>query len=275
MSLFDLTGKVAIVTGATKGIGLGIATEIAAQGARIIVSSRDQAACDALAEELDRTYGKGQNIAVGIAADLDRIDDMAMLAQKSIAVWGGVDILVCNAAVLPYIGPSNDTPPELFDRLLTRNIHHNFRLCQAVRPSMAKRGGGAIVLIGSEAGHAPSPTVLAYGVAKAGLAHLARNLADEFVGEKIRVNCVEPGLIRSFSSDSTLTDETVRGAMIDKIPLKRIGEPRDIAGAVIYLASEAGSYVTGNLLVVDGGRCFLNPPQEGPGLASVSGTTYN
>ena len=275
MSMFDLTGKVAIVTGATKGIGLGIAQAIAAQGAKLVVASRDQAACDALAEDLNKTYGKGAKIAHGIAFDLDRLEDMQALATKSAAVWGGIDILVCNAAILPYIGPSIDTPPELFDRILTCNIHHNFRLCQAVRPSMKARGGGSIVLIGSEAGHGASPMVLAYSVAKAGLAHLARNLADEFVNDKIRVNCVAPGLIRSFSSDSTLTDENVRAAMIDSIPMKRIGEPADVAGAVVYCVSEASTYTTGGVLLVDGGRAFLTPPSHGGGLADVAGTSYN
>jgi len=275
VSLFDLTGKVAVITGATKGIGLGIAQEMAAQGAKVIVSSRDQALCDQVAAELNGQYGRGETIAKGLACDIDDLGSIARLAKSAPEVWGGVDILVCNAAVLPFIGPSKDTPPELFDRILTRNIHHNFRLCQALRGDIGKRGGGSIILIGSEAGHTASPMVLAYAVAKAGVAHLAVCLADEMAGEKIRVNCVAPGLIRSYSSAKTLGDDG-----LDKIgaglPLGRVGEPKDIAGAVIYLASEAGSHVTGSAIIVDGGRAYLSAHGGASSLDAVKpGTSYN
>jgi NAD(P)-dependent dehydrogenase (short-subunit alcohol dehydrogenase family) len=274
VSLFDLTGKVAVVTGATKGIGLGVAEEMAAQGAKLIVSSRDQALCDQVAADLDARYGKGQQIAKGIACDIDDLGSIARLAKTAPEAWGGVDILVCNAAILPFIGPSKDTPPELFDRILIGNIHHNFRLCQALRPQMAARGGGSMVLIGSEAGHTSSPMVLAYAVAKAGVAHMARCLADEMAGEKIRVNCVAPGLIRSYSSSKTLGDDGL--AKIGAgLPLGRVGEPKDIAGAVIYLSSEAGSHVTGSAIIVDGGRAYLST-QGSNSLDEVKpGTSYN
>ena len=275
MSLFDLSGKVAVITGATKGIGLGIAEEMAAQGARVVVSSRDAALCDKVAGELNGRFGKGQEIARGLACDIDSLQAVEAFARDAPGVWGGVDILVCNAAILPYIGPSAQTPPELFDRLLTRNIHHNFRLCQGLRGTMQARGGGSMVLIGSEAGHAASPLVLAYAVAKAGVAHLARCLADEMAQDRIRVNCVAPGLVRSASSTDTLGDAGLAAAAAI-MPLMRVGEPRDIAGAVIYLASEAGSHVTGETIIVDGGRSRLSPRNGVSSLASVEpGKTYN
>ncbi len=277
MSLFDLSGKIAVVTGGTKGIGRGVVERLAEHGARVIASSRDQVACDAVAAELNERYGSGQEIAASIACDIDSLEQIDHLATASAERWGGIDILVGNAAILPYMGQSADTPPELFDRILTSNQHHNFRLCQAVRGSMAQRGGGRIVLIGSASGHMPSPTVLAYAVAKAGLAHLARCLADEFAADRITVNCVAPGLIRSFSSKPLWEDEAVLGAVTASIPLGRIGEPDDIAGAVIFLASAAGGYVSGATIPVDGGRTTLSPPNQGASVTdqTMKGSTFN
>ncbi|MET0181957.1 MAG: glucose 1-dehydrogenase [Caulobacterales bacterium] len=278
MSLFDLTDKVAIVTGGTKGIGYGVAHQLAAHGAKVIVSSREQSLCDSIAKEISDKYGKGQVIAKGISCNIDKLDDIERLAQESVAAFGGVDILVCNAAVLPFMGASSNTPPDLFDRILTSNTHHNFRLCQAVRPSMAKRGGGSIVLIGSIAGHTASPGTMAYSIAKAGVAHMARCLADEFAAEKIRVNCVSPGFIRSFSSQAVVDNKDALQTIEAGNPLGRIGQPEDIAGAVVFLSSPAGSYVTGGSILVDGGASALSSParrgaREIPGMES--GKTYN
>lgn len=277
MSMFDLSGKVAVVTGATKGIGLGVVQQLAAHGAKVIVSSRDQSACDKVAGELNEAFGGGGVIARGVACDIDKLDDIDRLARESANTFGGVDILVCNAAILPFMGSSADTPPELFDRILTSNTHHNFRLCQAVRGDMARRGGGSIIMIGSVAGHTASPSVMAYAIAKAGVAHMARCLADEFAGDGIRVNCVSPGLVRSFSSTPLWQDEAILSAVVSDIPLGRIGEPEDIAGAVIFLASQAGSYVTGSTIIVDGGAAMLSAPSRDNGVMSgiETGTSFN
>jgi NAD(P)-dependent dehydrogenase (short-subunit alcohol dehydrogenase family) len=277
MSLFDLTGKVAVVTGATKGIGLGIVQQMALQGAKLVVSSRNQAECDALAASLNQQYGHGATVAAGVACDIDKLEDIDHLASRAAEAFGGVDILVCNAAVLPFIGPSSETPTDLFDRILTSNTHHNFRLCQALRGAIAKRGGGSIILIGSLAGHTASPAIMAYAIAKAGVAHMAKCLADEFAAERIRVNCVSPGFIHSFSSQPIVDNPEAMKMIEAGIPLGRIGEPEDIAGAVIFLASNAGAYVTGESILVDGGRVNLSPPTEGKGaLAGIEpGTTYN
>lgn len=274
MSLFDLGGKVAVVTGATKGIGLGIVRQMAAQGAKVVVSSRDQALCDEVAAALNREYGKREEIARGLACDLDDRERVEAFAAEASKVFGALDILVCNAAILPYIGPSSQTPPELFDRILTRNIHHNFRLAQGVRAAIAARGGGSIIFIGSAAGLSPQPYTVAYAVAKAGVSHMALCLADEMADERIRVNCVAPGLIRSYSSTETLGGAGLTAAVANQ-PLHRLGEPEDIAGAVIYLATAAGQHVTGQTILVDGGRSSLSPRGGGVGLDKIEGKTYN
>jgi len=277
MSLFDLEGKVAIVTGATKGIGRGIVERMAEHGARLVVSSRDQTACDSVAAELNDAYADDAEIACGIACDIDSLEQIENLATAAAERWGGIDILVANAAILPFMGPSADTPPELFNRILTSNQHHNFRLCHAVRHSMVGRGGGRIVLIGSASGHSPSPNVMAYAVAKAGLAHMARCLADELAPERITVNCVAPGLIRSFSSKPLWEDESVLSTVTAGIPLGRIGEPDDIAGAAIFLCSDAGSYVSGATIPMDGGRTALSPATQGRSATdeTMAGSTFN
>jgi hypothetical protein len=270
MPLFDLTGKVALVTGATKGIGRGIAGQLAAHGARVIVSSRDRLEAEQTAAQLNQEHGGTDRVAHAVACDINNLDEIEKLARAACGVWDGIDVLVCNAAVLAFIGDSRDTPPELFNQLLATNIHHNFRLCQAVRSEMAKRGGGAIILIGSVSGHTASPSTLAYGVSKAGMAHMARSLADEMAPQRIRVNCIAPGLIRSFASGKVWRDPERLKVAEATIPLGRIGEPEDIAGAVVFLASNAGSYVTGTTLHVDGGRSFLSPPGRSHHLSGMS-----
>lgn len=263
-SLFDLSGKVAVITGATKGVGLGIARQMAAHGARLVVSSRDRQACDGLAQELENLHGKG--VAKGFACDIDSLEQIEQLAQAARTAFDGVDILVCNAAALAFIGPSSSTPVDTFDRLLSTNIHHNFRLAESLRADLARRGGGSIVFIGSLAGHSASPGLLAYAVSKAGVAHLARCMADEMAGDGIRVNCIAPGLIRSFSSQPIWRNSARLKESEAGIPLGRIGEPDDVAGAVVFLVSRAGSYVTGETLLVDGGRTRLSPPRRAPDM---------
>lgn len=275
MSLFDLTGKVAVVTGATKGIGRGVAQHLAAHGAKVVVSSRNRAEADAVAAELDAEFGAGQVVARGAVCDLDKLADIEPFAKTAAGLFGGVDILVCNAAALAFVGPAASTPPDLFERLLNTNIHHNFRLCEAFRGVIASRGGGAMVLIGSLAGHQASPNLLAYGVAKAGVAHMARCLADEMAAENIRVNCVAPGLIRSYSSRPLWRNAAMLKASEAGIPLQRIGEPEDVAGAVVFLVSRAGSYMTGETILVDGGRTQLSPPRSDAGALSAVASAVN
>jgi len=257
MSLFDLTGKVAAITGSTKGIGLGIAREMAAAGAKVIVSSRHAEPCDEVAGQLNAEFGKSEVIARGLACDLASLESVERFAAEAPKLFGGLDILVSNAAVLSWAGDPADTPPEMFEQQLSCNIHHNFRLCIGVRGAIAARGGGAIVLIGSAAGANANPVILSYSVAKAGVSHLAWNLAELMAPDRIRVNCVSPGLVRSWTSTKTLGEAGLEaGGKL--IPLGRPGEPEDIAGAVIFLSSRAGAFVTGETIVVDGGRTRLS-----------------
>jgi len=272
MSIFDLTGQVAVVTGSTKGIGLGVVKQMAAHGAKVIVSSRKGQECEEVAQRINDEFGHGEIVAKGLACDINDLNSISRFSEEARQAWGRIDTVVCNAAILPFIGPPEATPPEDFDRILTSNIHNNFRLCAGFHDDLVKQGGGSMILIGSMVGHAPMPKTMAYALAKAGVSHLARCLAEEYAQDAIRVNCVAPGLIRSFSSSLNPTPWEKRAA---GIPLKRVGEPEDIAGAVIFLASRAGSYVTGATILVDGGRVMLNPPGMPNPSAAVEGIKYD
>jgi NAD(P)-dependent dehydrogenase (short-subunit alcohol dehydrogenase family) len=273
VSLFDLTGKVAVVTGATKDIGLGIARALAEQGAKVVVSSRDHVLCEQVASDLNAAFGQGALIAKAAVCDINKLDDITRLAEAARAAFEGVDILVCNAAALAFVGPAAKTPPDVFERLLSTNVHHNFRLCEALRPDIAERGGGGIILIGSLAGHSAAANLLGYAVSKAGVSHLARCLADEMAAD--RVNCIAPGLIRSFSFQPIWRNERALRASQRAIPLGRIGEPEDVAGAVVFLASRAGSYVTGETILIDGGRTLLSAPQAASDASSEGRSALN
>lgn len=259
MNLFDLTGRVALVTGSSKGIGRGIVERFAEHGAKVIVSSRDQAACDQVAAELNETYGKGEEIAIGLAANLEEIESLEALVKNCLEKWGRIDTLICNAAVLPYIGSSAKTPPKFFTRLMEANIQNTFRLCHMVLPQMRERKDGNIIIIGSASGHNAAINEMAYGVTKAAQAHMARSLAAEVCTDNITVNCVAPGLIRSFSSTPVWENDDILESFTNKIPIQRIGEPDDIAAGCIFLSSQGGSYVTGVTINIDGGRTVLPP----------------
>lgn len=253
-NLFDLSGQVAIVTGATKGIGRGIAERLAQHGARVAVSSRSADDCAKVASELNARYG---DIAIGVAADLGDLNSLQSLVDATLARWGRIDTLVCNAARLGYHGSSADTPAADFEEGLRNNIHHNFRLCHMVLPQMRERRSGSIVFISSSAGLMATPEVFAYGVQKAAVNHMARTLAAEVAPYNIRVNAVCPGLIRSAASQPIWENPSALTAIESGIPLGRMGEPDEIAAAVIFLASSGGAYTTGNILAIDGGKAHL------------------
>jgi NAD(P)-dependent dehydrogenase (short-subunit alcohol dehydrogenase family) len=278
MALFDLTGNIAVVTGATKGIGRGIVERMCEHGATVVVSSRNQEECDATASELNERYGKRQTVAVGVAADLLDLDSLNALVEKTLARFGRIDTLVCNAAILPFLGPSSQTPPEHFSRMMEGNIQNTFRLCHLVMPGMRRRKSGSVVIIGSVSGVNAALVDMVYGVSKAAQGHMAKCLAAEVVGDGVRVNCVAPGLIRSYSSTPIWSDPNVLETMLDGIPLHRIGEPDDIAAGVIFLASQAGSYVTGATIAIDGGLATIPPPSklsEGLGMGFPEGHIFS
>lgn len=274
MKLFDLSGQVAVVTGGTKGIGRGIVERMAEHGARVALSSRDQNACNEVAAELNNAYGGGEEIAVGIASDLEDVASLQGMIDGVMAKWGRIDTLVCNAAILPFIGPSAQTPQDFFDRLIKANVHNNFRLCHMVLPQMAARNDGRIIIIGSTDGEIASPSTTVYALSKAALAHMTRCLGLEFARHNIRVNCVEPGLTRSSASEPVWKDEQVLQGMTRTIPISRIGEPDEVAAAVIFLAGAGGAYTTGATIPVDGGRTTLPSSSFDEGLPGIFETDH-
>ena len=251
MSLFDLTGKVAIITGSSRGIGKAIAMRMAEQGARVVVSSRKIDACEAVVREIDEAYGAGK--AVAIAASISSKPDLERLVAEAQAKLGPVDILVCNAASNPYYGPLGGISDEQFRKILDNNIISNHWLVQLTAPGMIERKDGSIVIVSSIGGLKGSPVIGAYNVSKAADMQLARNLAVEFGAHNVRVNCIAPGLIKTDFAKALWDNPQTMKAVEATTPLRRIGDPDEIAGAAIFLASAAGRYTTGQTIVVDGG----------------------
>ena len=249
MSLFDLSGKVALVTGSTKGIGLAIAQRMAEAGARVVGSSRNQDACDDVAGGIKAQGGD----ALAVACNINYREQLQALVDQTVAAYGPIDILVINAALNPFYGPSQDIPDSAFDKIMSSNIGSAHRLCQMVLPGMAEKGGGAVIIVSSIAGLKGSATLGAYGISKAADMQMARNLAVEWGPHDIRVNCIAPGLIRTDFARALWENPETYQETESRYPLRRIGEPDEIAGAAIFLASAAGRFVTGQTLVVDGG----------------------
>ena len=251
MSQFDLTGKVAIVTGSSRGIGRASAFELAAHGAKVVISSRKQDACDEVAAELNGKYGEGT--AIAIAASISDKAALQRLVDETRARLGRIDVLVCNAASNPYYGPLAGITDEQFRKVLDNNILSNHWLIGMAAPEMLERGEGSIIIVSSIGGLRGSPVIGAYNVSKAADFQLARNYAVEYGPRGVRVNCVAPGLVRTDFARALWEDpERIRAAN-EQVPLRRIGEPHEIAGAVVFLASPASSFMTGQAIVVDGG----------------------
>ncbi|WP_346344676.1 SDR family oxidoreductase [Sphingomonas sp. dw_22] len=249
--LFDLTGKVAIVTGSTRGIGRAAAEALAAQGAKVAISSRKQDACDAVAGEIDARHGAGTAIAV--AASISDKAALRHLVEETRRAFGRIDVLVCNAASNPYYGPLEDIADAQFRKILDNNILSNHWLIQMVAPEMRARREGSIVIVSSIGGLRGSPVIGAYNVSKAADFQLARNYAVEFGPDNVRVNCIAPGLVRTDFARALWEDPDRIKASNAMTPLRWIGEPEEIAGAVVYLASGASAFMTGQAMVIDGG----------------------
>lgn len=250
-SRFDLTGKVAIVTGSSRGIGRASAFALAEHGARVVISSRKQDACDAVAAEIDARFGEGRALAV--AASISDKAALQRLVDATRAKWGRIDALVCNAASNPYYGPLAGISDEQFRKVLDNNILSNHWLIGMVAPEMRARREGSIVIVSSIGGLRGSPVIGAYNVSKAADFQLARNYAVEYGPDNVRVNCIAPGLIRTDFARALWEDpERIRAAN-EAVPLRRIGEPDEIAGAVVFLAADASRFMTGQALVIDGG----------------------
>jgi len=251
MSLFDLTGKSAIITGSSRGIGKAIAEAMADQGARVTISSRKPGPCEEVASDINAKHGEGTAIAV--PANISSKEDLQCLVDETNTAFGKIDIVVCNAASNPYYGPMAGISDDAFTKILQNNIISNHWLIQMCAPQMRERKDGAIIIVSSIGGLRGTPIIGAYNISKAADFQLARNLATEFGADNVRVNCIAPGLIKTdFAKALWENPETLKRAL-SGTPLKRIGEPEELAGAAVYLASKAGAYMTGQMMVVDGG----------------------
>jgi len=250
MTLFELTGKVAIITGSSRGIGRAIAEAMADHGARVVISSRKAEAC---AEAADAINAKHPNAAIVVPATISSKDDLQHLVNETRRQFGKVDILVCNAASNPYYGPMGGITDEQFRKILENNVIANHWIIQMVAPEMIERKDGSIIIVSSIGGLTGSPVIGAYNISKAADFQLARNLAAEFGPHGVRVNCIAPGLIRTDFARALWENPDTLKAVTRHTPMRRIGEPHEIAGAAVYLASPASTFMTGQSIIVDGG----------------------
>jgi NAD(P)-dependent dehydrogenase (short-subunit alcohol dehydrogenase family) len=252
MSLFDLTGKVAVVTGSSRGIGKAIVQRLAEHGAKVVVSSRKSAACEEVAASINAKHGAGA--ALAIPANISSRDELQNLVDETVRVNGQIDILVCNAASNPYYGPLGGIADEQFRKILDNNIISNHWLISMVAPAMQARKDGVIVIVSSIGGLKGNAIIGAYNISKAADFSLARNLAVEFGADNVRVNCIAPGLIKTDFARALWENPKTLAAFNARTPLARIGDPDEIAGAAVFLASRAGAYMTGQTIVIDGGQ---------------------
>jgi NAD(P)-dependent dehydrogenase (short-subunit alcohol dehydrogenase family) len=247
--LFDLTGKAALVTGSTRGIGLAIAEALIAAGARVTISSESLADTAAVATRLGMP---------GIVADVTDNAALAALVDGAVAALGGLDILVCNAGITGRGGPFSAIDMDDYDRVMAVNLRSQVVLANLALPHIAARGDGSVILIASLAGLRGNGAINAYALAKAGVAQLARNLAVEWGPRNVRVNAIAPGFIRTEFSAPLLANESFMARRMGMTPLRRPGEPHEIAGAAVFLAAPAGGFVTGQTIVVDGGTLITD-----------------
>lgn len=248
--IFDLTGQVAVVTGSTKGIGRAIAEELARAGSKVVISSRKAEACEEVAAAIVKEGGE----AIAIACHIGRRADCEALIAKTREKWGKIDTLVCNAAINPYYGPMIGVADEVFTKVMETNVRSNLWLANLVQPEMAARKDGSIIIVSSIGGLKGTEILGIYAISKAADMQLARNLAVEWGPRNIRVNCIAPGLVRTDFARALWEDPELRKGSEDRTALRRLGEPEDIAGAAVFLASKAGRWITGQTIVIDGGR---------------------
>jgi len=246
---FDLSNRVALINGASRGIGEAIARGFAQQGATVVLASRKQEGLEKAAASIRERGGK----ALPIACHGGKSAEMKVLFERVEQEFGRLDILVNNAATNPYYGPAVDAPESTIDKTIEVNLKGFFMMIQFAAKLMQKNGGGSIINISSVAGLRPSIHEATYSITKAGIINMTKAFAKELGPDKIRVNAIAPGLIdTSFSMALVDTDEK-RAQLIGRYPLRRIGKPEDVAAGAIYLASDAASYVSGSVLVIDGG----------------------
>jgi NAD(P)-dependent dehydrogenase (short-subunit alcohol dehydrogenase family) len=253
--MFGLTGSVAVITGSSRGIGRSIAEQMARAGARVVISSRKLDACEAVAQAIR----DGGGDAIALPCNLSEPALLESLVDSTVARWGRLDILVCNAAVNPYFGPMAAMPADAYDKIMNCNVKANFLLCNRAAPHMAAGGGGSIIIVSSIGGNQGSGTLAAYGMSKAADFSLVKSLAIEWGPRGVRANCIAPGLIRTDFSRALWKNPTLLKSVEEGTPVRRIGEPDDVGGVAVFLASRAAAYITGQTLVVDGGLTVKEP----------------
>ena len=249
MKPFDLEGKVAVITGSSRGIGRSIAEHLAAAGAKVVISSRKADPCETVAKSIRDSGGEAIAVTANIA-DKAQLENLIAAARSK---WGRIDVLVCNAASNPYYGPMAQLPDEAFNKILQNNIVSNHWLANLVLPEMAERKDGAVIIVSSIGGLKGSGVLGAYAISKAADMQLARNLAIEWGEHNIRVNCIAPGLIKTDFARALWENPDLRKRYETTTPLRRLGDPDDIGGIAVFLASRAGAFVTGQTIVADGG----------------------
>ena len=258
----SMTDKVAIVTGATKGIGAAIAERFAAEGARLTLCSRSAEDSAAFADGLNQRFGAGERIALGQACDIERKPDLERLVETSLATWGRIDALVCSASTLPWFGSTLEMPDEAVDQQFLSVFKSKLWLSSLVIPHMIAVGGGSIVYISSGSVAEATSERSIYACARAAELQLMKNLAAEFGPANVRVNAISPGMIRSFQTEPLFADESTYRKFAGSMPMQRGGEPDEIAAAAYFLASGESSYTTGCVITVDGGRLLHARPKS-------------
>jgi len=243
---FKLEGKTAIITGASKGIGKAIAQALADAGAKVVVSSRKQEAVEVVAAEIGEQ-------ALAVAANAGSTEDLQHLVDQTLDQFGGIDIVVNNAAANPVFGPVEDTEAWAYDKIMEVNVKGPFELCKLALPIMKERGGGAILNISSVGGLSPEHQLGRYSVGKAALRSLTKVMAREWGQHGVRANAICPGLIKTKFSQALWSNEKILKYTLAQLPLPRIGTVEEVAGLALFLASPASAYCTGGVYTADGG----------------------
>ncbi|MDF2367014.1 SDR family NAD(P)-dependent oxidoreductase [Sneathiella sp.] len=253
--MFDLSGKNIVITGSSKGIGKAIAHQMALAGAKVTISSRKADVCEEVAKEINDSLPEGSSgKAIVIPCNINSKESLQNLVDEAHKELGDIHALVCNAALNPFFGPSTDIPDDAFDKIMSANIKSNHWLCNMVLPEMKARKDGAIIIVSSIGGIRGSAVLGAYSISKAADMQLVRNLAVEHGADNIRVNAIAPGLIQTNFARALWEDPEILKRATSRAPLQRIGQPEEIAGAAILMASDAGTFLTGQTIVIDGGQ---------------------
>ena len=250
MNQLPLSTKVALITGASRGIGLAIAQAYAAAGAKVVLSSRKQEGLDQAAESVREQGGE----ALPIAAHSGDETAVQSLVERATAEWGGIDIVVNNAATNPHFGPIMTAEESHWDKILDVNVKGYFRIVKACVPTMKARGGGKVINMSSVAGKEPQPMMGVYSVSKAAVIMLTEVLAAELAVDNIQVNAIAPGFVKTKFCSVLWQSEAINEALLKGIPQGRMAEPREIAGMALYLAAPSADFITGATFVVDGGQ---------------------